>query len=181
MSVRVPTTGPVAQAQRHRLDEVLRVGALVRRAVAPTSAAVEPAAWIGGQLVRLPEHPPPIPSPSGGPQLFLIDGHLYYWNNDFRWYERYYSEDDPPPPPPPPMRQPAGPLFDSDGRPLDERYAREEWGWRDEGPVPVPGRAPLVRDFAEDVDNDENNNNYNNYNYNNEDDVRDAMRRMDID
>ena len=184
MSVRVPTTGPVAQAQRHRLDEVLRVGALVRRAVAPTSAAVEPAAWIGGQLVRLPEHPPPIPSPSGGPQLFLIDGHLYYWNDDSRWYERYYSEDDPPPPPPPPMRQPAGPLFDSDGRPFDERYAREEWGWRDEGPVPVPGRAPLVRDFAEDADNDENNNNYNNYNnynYNNEDDVRDAMRRMDID
>ena len=35
MSVRVPTTGPVAQAQRHRLDEVLRVGALVRRAAAP--------------------------------------------------------------------------------------------------------------------------------------------------
>ena len=172
MSVRVPTTGPVAQAQRHRLDEVLRVGALVRRAAAPTSAAVEPAAWIGGQLVRLPEQPPPVPSPSSGPQLYLIDGRLYHWNSDFQWYERYYSEDDPAPLPPPPMRQPAGPLFDSDGRPLD-----------DEVPVPVPGRAPPARDFADDVDDGEDNNYnyYNNYNWYNEDDTRDGMRRMDID
>ena len=130
--------------------------------------------------MSLPEQPPPIPSPSGGPQLFLIDGHLYYWNDDFRWYERYYSEDDPPPPPPPPMRQPAGPLSIQMGVRLTRGTRARSGGGTTRGRCRCRV-ARLVRDFAEDADNDENNNNYNNYNYNNEDDVRDAMRRMDID
>ena len=67
----------------------------------------------------------------------------------------------------------------------------------DEVPPPLPGRTSPARDlsggdgrgrrlFVSDVDDGEdNNNNYNNYNAdnedNNEDEMNDAMRRMDID
>ena len=200
MSVRVSTAGPVAPARRHRLDEVLRVGALVRRAAAPTSASVGPNAWIDGRLVRLPGHPPPAPSSSSGPQLYVIDGRLYTWNSDFQWYELYFDEASLPPPPPP-MRQPADP----DWLPPSYQYTtppRDSPELPDDGvPPPLPGRSPqLVWDFSrgdgrgrrlsfsEADDGEHNNNNYNNYNNdnadnedNNEDEMNDAMRRMDID
>lgn len=194
MSVRVSTAGPVAPARRHRLDEVLRVGALVRRAAAPTSASVGPAAWIDGQLVRLPGHPPASPSSSDGPQLYSIAGRLYVWNPDFEWYERYERYPEPLPPPPPPMRQPADrypaePYYEYTTPPRDSPELPY-----DEVPPPPPGRTSPARDlsggnergrrlfFSEVDDGEDNNNNYNNDNEdNNEDEMSDAMRRMDID
>ena len=203
MSVRGSTAGPVAPARRHRLDEVLRVGALVRRAAAPTSASVGPNAWIDGRLVRLPGHPPPAPSSPPTLQLYVIDGRLYTWNSDFQWYERYYDEASLPPPPPP-MRQPG----ESDWLPPSYQYTTPPRDSPelpdDEVPPPVPGRTSPARDlvggngrgrqlfFSEADDGEDNNNNYNNYNNdnadnednnedNNEDEMNDAMRRMDID